>query len=68
MTIQKQVASLRRAMTLANLRYESGQASFLEVLDAQRALFNSEIELIKSHQAQLEAVVTLCQALGGGWE
>lgn len=67
-TIQTQVGKLRRTVTLANLRYESGQTNFLEVLDAQRALFNSEMELAKAYQAQLNAVTDLCQALGGGWE
>lgn len=67
-TIQTQVSKLRRTVTLANLRYESGQTGFLEVLDAQRGLFAAEIELAKAHQVQLDAVTNLCQALGGGWE
>ena len=67
-TIQTQVKKLRRTLVLANLRYESGHTNFLEVLDAQRALFNSEIELARAYQAQLDAVTNLCQALGGGWE
>lgn len=66
-TIQTQTKTLRRTVYLANLRYRSGQTNFLEVLDSQRALFSSEIELAKAYQAQLDAVVTLCQALGGGW-
>lgn len=66
-TIQTQAKTLRRTVFLANLRYSSGQTNFLEVLDAQRALFSSEIELAKAYQAQLDAVTTLCQALGGGW-
>lgn len=68
LTIETQVAKLKRAEHLAKLRYESGQSSFLEVLDAQRALFNAQIELAKAHQAQLDAVVSLCHALGGGWK
>lgn len=67
-TIQTQVEKLNRTVTLANLRYQSGQTNFLEVLDAQRALFNSEIELAKAYQAQLNAVTDLCQSLGGGWK
>ena len=67
-TIQTQVTKLRRAMELANLRYTGGQTGFLEVLDAQRALFNAEMELARAHQAQLDAAATLYQVLGGGWQ
>lgn len=67
-TIQTQVKKLRRVLTLATLRYESGQTDFLEVLDAQRALLNSQMELAGARQARLDAVTNLCQALGGGWD
>lgn len=66
-TIQTQTDKLRRTLNLAQVRYDSGETNFLEVLDAQRALFSAEIELVSAQQAQLDAVVTLSTALGGGW-
>lgn len=67
-TMHTRLDKLKRAQELANIRYASGQTNFLEVLDAQRALFSAQISLAEAHQAQLAAVVNLCQALGGGWD
>ncbi|MFN8573930.1 MAG: efflux transporter outer membrane subunit [Gemmatimonadaceae bacterium] len=61
------VGALRRALDLSNLRYQSGVASFLEVLDAQRGLFDAELSLSQSRLRQLTASVQLYRALGGSW-
>jgi multidrug efflux system outer membrane protein len=60
-------AALRRALELSDLRYRSGVASFIEVLDAQRGLFDAELTLAQSRLRQLTAAVQLYRALGGGW-
>lgn len=62
-----QVDALRRALRLAQLRYDNGYSSYLEVLDAQRNLFSAEIDWVQTRQAQLDAVVSVYLALGGGW-
>jgi len=41
--------------------------SYLEVLDLQRSLFNSQLKASETLQLQLTATVNLDQALGGGW-
>ena len=51
---------------LAKLRYDSGAAAFLEVLDAQRDLLAAEQQLVQVRRAQLSARVALYAALGGG--
>jgi outer membrane protein, multidrug efflux system len=61
------VASARRSLALAELRYKDGLASYLDVLDAQRQLFAAEIELTRIHRDQLTSVVQVYKALGGGW-
>jgi multidrug efflux system outer membrane protein len=61
-------ASLRQALLLANLRYERGLSTYLDVLDAQRQLFQAELDLASITQDQLTAVVQVYKALGGGWE
>ena len=43
-----QVASLRRATDLAELRYAEGEIAYLELLDVRRGLFAAEIELISA--------------------
>jgi multidrug efflux system outer membrane protein len=59
--------ALRRALELSGLRYRNGVASFIEVLDAQRGLFDAELTLAQSRLRQLTAAVQLYRALGGGW-
>jgi outer membrane protein, multidrug efflux system len=61
-------ASLRQALLLANLRYERGLSTYLDVLDAQRQLFQAELDLASITRDQLTAVVQVYKALGGGWE
>jgi outer membrane protein, multidrug efflux system len=62
-----QVEALRSATALAQLRYEAGVASYLDVLDAQRGLFAAELALSQTKLQQLTAAVQLYKALGGSW-
>jgi len=61
------VDALRASTRLSTQRYESGIDSYLQVLDAQRNLFESELDLARLRQQELAAVVHLYRALGGGW-
>lgn len=63
----EQVEALRSALRLANLRYKGGLANYLDVLVAQRNLFEAELALTSTHRLQLVSVVQLYKALGGGW-
>ncbi len=62
-----QITALRRSLHLARLRYDNGYSSYLEVLDAERTLFEVEIALASAQRDQLVAVVEIYRALGGGW-
>jgi multidrug efflux system outer membrane protein len=53
---------------VANERFTGGQSSYLEVLDAERSLFFSELELADYRRDRLLAVVQAYRALGGGWK
>jgi multidrug efflux system outer membrane protein len=64
---QTQVDALRRALRLAEMRYQSGASSYLDLLDAQRSLFAAELSLAQVQGQQATAAVTLYRALGGGW-
>jgi outer membrane protein, multidrug efflux system len=64
---QTQVDALRRALRLAEMRYQSGASSYLDLLDAQRSLFGTELSLAQVQGQQATAAVTLYKALGGGW-
>ncbi len=45
--------ALRRALELAQRRYESGVSSYLEVLDAQRGLFTAQLALVQTERQYL---------------
>ena len=66
--LEQQVEALQSALHLADLRYQGGRASYLDVLTAQRDLFNSELSLARTRRNQLVSVVQLYKALGGGWQ
>lgn len=51
---------------LAQLRYDNGSATYLEVLDAERDLLGAEQQLIGIHHAVLTSQVAVYHALGGG--
>ena len=63
----RRAEALTRAVELADLRYRSGVSNYLEVLDAQRMLYQSEQNRIEDRRARLAAAATLFKALGGGW-
>jgi len=65
--LQAQVDAEADRFRLAELRYRNGVASFLEVLDAQRALFAVQQALAQVRLAQRQNQVLLYKALGGGW-
>ena len=64
---ETQAGALQRSFELAQLRYQSGISNYLEVLDAQRGLFDAELSLSQARLRQLTATVQLYKALGGSW-
>jgi multidrug efflux system outer membrane protein len=65
---QAQTQAEQRRSDLAELRFRNGIASFLDVLDAQRALFQTQQATIVVQAAQQQNLVTLYKVLGGGWK
>jgi multidrug efflux system outer membrane protein len=63
-----EVKSTTQASELALDRYQGGVSSYLEVLDAQRRLFESQLDLANSIRDELVSMVQLYRALGGGWQ
>jgi multidrug efflux system outer membrane protein len=64
---QKQVKVLTDYLHLAQLRYEEGEIDYLNILDAERSLFNAQLQLVQAQSDSLIAIVQLYGALGGGW-
>lgn len=62
---QAEAESIR--FKLADLRYQNGVASYLDLLDAQRSLFSTQQGVVQVRLSQLQNQVSLFKALGGGW-
>lgn len=65
-TLARSVADLRESVRLSQLRYQEGVTSFLDVLDAQRALYAVETELTQSVTDVSTDLIALYKSLGGG--
>ena len=57
----------KQYVALANLQYINGAISYMDVLDAQRAYFSSQVELSNAIMQEYKVLVDLYKALGGGW-
>ena len=62
------VEALTDAADLARARYDSGLASYLEILTADQELFTRQLLLAQTLGAELRARAELYRTLGGGWQ
>jgi multidrug efflux system outer membrane protein len=60
--------TLEDASAVAQMRYEGGVTSYLEVLDTERQLFDAQLNLVQAQLNEQAAVIQLYRALGGGWQ
>jgi NodT family efflux transporter outer membrane factor (OMF) lipoprotein len=65
--VQATAESEAERFRLSDLRYRSGTANYLDLLDAQRSLFVAQQQAIDANLARLQNQVTLYRVLGGGW-
>jgi outer membrane protein, multidrug efflux system len=63
----REVDALSTYSRLARLRYEGGYTSYIEVLDAERSLFNAQLLYAQTQGTVFMSAVSLYQAMGGGW-
>jgi multidrug efflux system outer membrane protein len=61
------VEALRTYTKFARLRYDNGYTSYIEVLDAERSLFDAELSYTQTRGLVLNAMVDVYKATGGGW-
>ena len=64
-TLARSLAKLKQSLQQAELLYREGLATFLEVLDAQRAIYAQELELARSQAQTTTNLIALYKALGG---
>ncbi len=65
-TSQMELAT--KASLLAWVRYDGGLTSYLEVLTLQSSQFSAELKTSAALQQELQSIIDLYTALGGGWE
>lgn len=65
--LARRVATLQRGLDLANLRYENGYSSYIDVLDTERSLFAAQLQHASAKGDYQRAIVNLYRALGGDW-
>lgn len=63
---KQQVEMLNASVTIATDLFNYGRSTYVDVLFAQRDLWEARLLLIETKQQQLSAVVGVYQALGGG--
>ncbi len=63
----RQVDALRTYAKLARLRFEGGYTSYIEVLDAERSLFNAQLSYTQTNGLVFASLIGLYKAMGGGW-
>ncbi len=64
----EQMELATKAAHLAWVRYDGGLTSYLEVLTLQSSQFSAELKASAALQQELQSIINLYIALGGGWE
>jgi len=67
-TLQRQIAELGTARTLAQQSYDAGVINLIEVRDADRDLLAASDQLAQTQAGAARAAVASFRALGGGWQ
>lgn len=63
----KQVAALTESIDISTSLFKAARADYMEVLMTQRDALESKFELVETKKQQLNAMVNVYRALGGGW-
>lgn len=63
----QQIDALRTYSRLSVMRYDEGYASYVEVLDAERSLFNAELSYAAVQGNLCRSLIDIYRAMGGGW-
>jgi NodT family efflux transporter outer membrane factor (OMF) lipoprotein len=67
-SLEDAVTSSQESLRLANQLYANGLSNFINVLDAERSLYQAQDQLVQSERTVSTDLISLYKALGGGWE
>jgi outer membrane protein, multidrug efflux system len=65
--LSRQLKALNNYARLARMRYDEGYTSYLEVLDAERTLFNIELAHTTGQNVLFRSLINIYKSMGGGW-
>jgi multidrug efflux system outer membrane protein len=65
--LSRQLVALHNYARLARMRYDEGYTSYLEVLDAERSLFNVELSYTTGQNVLFRSLISIYKSMGGGW-
>ena len=65
---EKQIQSLEKALESTSLLMEHGTTTYLEVLTARQSLLSAQLSQTANRFTEIQSVINLYQALGGGRE
>lgn len=68
LSLRQAVATTQNSLQIARRQYAAGVTTFINVLDAERSLYQAQDDLVQSDQAVTQNLVALYKALGGGWD
>ncbi len=67
-SLEDAVTSSQESLRLANQLYANGLSNFINVLDAERSLYQAQDALVQSERTISTDLISLYKSLGGGWE
>lgn len=68
LALERAVKANRDAAGMSRQLYDKGLSDFTAVLDAQRALAQTQELLVRSRANESTSLIALCKGLGGGWD
>ena len=67
-SLEEAVKRSRNSLQISSQRYVNGLTSFIDVIDAERSLYQTQDNLVQSERTVSQDLIALYKALGGGWE
>jgi len=64
---KNQVDALRRSYYIAKQQKDVGAIGLIDLLDVERGLLATEIELVEAQYSKMSSIIDVCKAFGGGW-
>jgi multidrug efflux system outer membrane protein len=65
---EQRVRDLQEPVDVSLMRYRGGTATYVDVLDSRRSLFQADLKLAQARNNEYQSLVQLYKGHGGGWK